>query len=300
MHADEVDTDPALVRRLLATQFPRWAGLPIEPVPSAGTDNALYRLGDDLAVRLPRYPSAARQVAKEHRWLPYLAPHLPFAVPVPLAKGEPAEGFPWHWSVCPWLDGENATLDRVDDPRRLAADLAAFVSALRRVDPAGGPAPGPHNFGRGVPLAVRDDVTRSAIADLGRLVDTEAVTAAWDAGMRAPAWDGPPVWIHGDLSAGNLLAVDGRLGAVIDFGGLGVGDPACDLIVAWSLLPADARDVFREALQVDDAMWARGRGWALSVALIAMPYYLETNPEMVRTARHTITEVLGDPGSRSR
>jgi aminoglycoside phosphotransferase (APT) family kinase protein len=293
MHADEVDTDATLVRRLLIAQFPQWAGLPIEPVRSAGTDNAIYRLGDDLAVRLPRIHWAVGQVEKEQRWLPRLAPHLRLAIPVPFAKGAPGEGYPWHWSVGPWLEGENATVDRIRDLREAATDLAAFIAALQRIDPTGGPRPGPTE--RGVPLAVRDSDTRTAIAALCGEVDTDGVTAAWDAALAAPVWQRPEVWIHGDLSSGNLLAVRGRVSAVIDFGALNVGDPSCDLSVAWTLFSGESREVFRAALSVDDATWARGRGWALSWALIALPYYLRTNPVIVASARHTIAEVLADP-----
>jgi len=294
MHTDEIETDVPLVRRLLAAQFPQWAELPIEPVISAGTDNALYRLGDDMAVRLPRIHSATGQVDKEHQWLPRLAPYLPLAIPVPLAKGEPGEGYPWHWSVCRWLEGENATLERIADPCQAAMDLAQFIAALQRIDSTGGPPPGPNNSFRGVPLAARDSQTRTAIASLQDVIDTDAVTAAWDASLQAPPWQGLLVWIHGDLQSGNLLAQQGRLSAVIDFGCLGVGDPACDLQVAWNLLSAEARDVFHAALPVDEATWVRGRGWALSVGLIALPYYQTTNPVLAGISRRAIDEVLAD------
>jgi aminoglycoside phosphotransferase (APT) family kinase protein len=294
MHLGEVATDASLVRRLLVAQFPRWADLPIEPVSSAGTDNALYRLGDDMAVRLPRIEWATWQVNKEHTWLPRLAPHLPLAVPVPLAKGSPGEGYPWHWSIYPWLAGQDVTIGRLADPRQAATDLARFIAALWRIDPSGGPHPGEHNFGRGVPLAGRDSHTREAIRALQGMLDADAVTAVWDASLQAPAWHGPPVWIHGDVSAGNLLAVHGRLSAVIDFGGLGVGDPACDLMIAWTLFSGESREAFRAALSVDDTMWARGRGWALSWALIFIPYYVNTNPAGVSNAWRTIDEVLAD------
>jgi aminoglycoside phosphotransferase (APT) family kinase protein len=294
MHVDEVDTDASLVRRLLVAQFLQWADLPIEPVPSAGTDNALYRLGDDMAVRLPRIERATRQVDKEHEWLPRLAPHLTLAVPVPLARGFPGEGYPWHWSITPWLEGENVTIECIADPCQAATDLARFIAALQRIDPSGGPPPGELNFGRGVPLVQRDSRTREAIRALDGMLDTAAVTAAWDAALQAPAWHGPPVWIHGDMSSGNLLAVQGRLSAVIDFGGLGVGDPACDLVIAWTLFSGESREAFRTALSVDDATWARGRGWALSWALIFIPYYLNTNPVGVSSAWRAIDEVLAD------
>jgi aminoglycoside phosphotransferase (APT) family kinase protein len=295
MHDDEVDVDVSLVGRLLAVQFPQWADLPIEPVHSAGTDNAIYRLGSDLAVRLPRIHRATGQMDKEHQWLPRLAPLLPLAIPVPLAKGTPGEGYPWQWSVYRWLAGENATIERIADPGQAARDLAHFIAALQRIDPTGGPPPGPHNFFRGVPLAMRDSETRAAIATLHGTLDASALTAAWEAALQAPAWHGLPIWIHGDLQPLNLLVQQGRLSAVIDFGGLGVGDPACDLIVAWNLLSTQTRDIFRAALPVDDATWARGRGWALSVGLIALPYYQSTNPVLAGIARRAIDEALADP-----
>jgi len=294
MHVDEVDIDVALVGRLLTAQFPQWAALPIKPVPSAGTDNALYRLGSDLVVRLPRIEAATGQVDKEHQWLPRLAPHLPLAIPAPLAKGAPGEGYPWQWSVYCWLEGENATSQRLADLGQAARDLAHFLAALQRIDPVGGPPPGAHNSFHGVPLSTRDAETRAAIADLSGILDTSAATAVWDATLQAPAWGGPPVWIHGDLLPLNLLAERGRLSAVIDFGCLGVGDPACDLQVAWYLLSAYTRNVFRAALSVDDATWARGRGWALSLGLIALPYYQNTNPVLAGIARCAIDEVLTD------
>jgi aminoglycoside phosphotransferase (APT) family kinase protein len=288
MHDDEVATDASLVRRLLAAQFPQWANLSLGRVQSSGTDNALYRLGEDMVVRMPRIHWATGQVEKEHRWLPRLAPNLPLAVPVPVAMGQPAEGYPWQWSVCPWLEGENPSIDRLADPCEAARDLAGFIAALQRIDTAGAP-----RSGRGEPLAKRDQSTREAIAALHGLLDTDALTAAWEVDLRAPAWDRPPVWIHGDIAPGNLLAVDGRLRAVIDWAP-GLGDPAVELIVAWNLFASESRDVFRSALGVDDATWTRGRGWALSIALIQLPYYLDTNPVMVAGARHVIAEVLAD------
>jgi aminoglycoside phosphotransferase (APT) family kinase protein len=288
MHADEVDTDVSLVRRLLLAQFPHWADLPIEPLPSAGTVNAIYRLGDDLAVRLPRVGQWARDLEKELHWLPKLAPHLPLPVPEPLAVGRPGAEYPWQWSVYRWLEGENATIEAIADPRQAAIELARFVGALRQIDPAGAPP------GRGVSLAKRDAETRAAIASLDGMVDADDLTAAWDAALAEPAWADEPVWIHGDLLYGNVLAVRGRISAVIDWGAAGVGDPACDLMAGWTFFSAETRDVFRAALSVDDATWARGRGWALSVAVIFVPYYVNTNPVGVAAARRTIDEVLAD------
>lgn len=294
MHADEVDTSVALVARLLTTQFPQWSHLPIQPVPSTGTDNALYRLGDDMIVRLPRVPWAVWQVNKEHQWLPKLAPHLPLPIPVLLAKGTPGEGYPWNWSITPWFEGETATIDQLADLHQAAIDLAQFIVALRQIDPSNGPLPGEHNSGRGVPLLQRDDPTRTAIQALHGMLDTHAVTEVWEAALQAPAWQSPLVWIHGDVSPGNLIAYQGRLNAVIDFGCLGIGDPACDLMIGWTLFSGESRDAFRATLAVDEATWARGRGWALSWALIFIPYYLKTNPAGVSNAWHTIDEVLAD------
>lgn len=293
MHHDEIGTDIDLVHRLLVAQHPRWADLPIEPVASTGTDNALYRLGDDKVVRLPRRPSSTRPVDKEHRWLPVLAPHLPLAMPVPLARGEPIEGYPWPWSVYPWFEGEDATTARFDR-RQAARDLARFIAALQSIDPTGGPEPSIANFGRGVPLAARDDYTRQAVSASRDLIDTDAVTAAWEEALRVPTWDRPPVWVHGDIAAGNLLVRDGRLRAVIDWGAVGVGDPACDLIVAWELFDVASREVLRTELRVDDATWARGRGWALSTAIVALPYYQHTNAFMAAQARHKLAVVLSE------
>ena len=295
MHADEVDTDVSLVRRLVAAQFPRWADLPIEQVRSGGTDNAIYRLGNDMAVRLPRHRRTTGPLKKERQWLPKLAPLLPLAVPVPLADGMPAEGYPFEWSVYRWLKGEDATIQPLTDLDRAATDLAQFVAALQRVDPTDGPPPGEHNGFRGEPLATREKRTRAAIASLHGAIDGGAVTAVWDAALLASEWQREPVWIHGDLDSRNLLVEQGRLSAVIDFGCLGVGDPACDVMVAWKVLSADTRDIFRVELSVDEATWARGRGWALSQTLMALSYYtLETNPVLVREAHRWMTEVLAD------
>jgi aminoglycoside phosphotransferase (APT) family kinase protein len=296
MHADEVDTDSSLVARLLAGQFPQWAHLPLSPVPCAGTDNAIYRLGDGLAVRLPRVAGATEQVDTEFRWLPRLAPHLPLAIPLPLALGHPAEGYPWSWSVCRWLEGESAQSQRPADLGQAARDLADFIKALQRINVGGWPPPGPPDSPRGGPLSTRDAPTRAAIAELSGMIDTGAVTAAWNAALQVPQWHGPPLWTHGDLLPGNLLVHGGRVSAVIDFGCLGVGDPACDLIVAWALLSAQAREIFRAALAVDEATWGRGRGWALSIGLIALPYYEHTNPVFAATACRMIAEVLADHG----
>ena len=291
MHADEIETDAALVRRLLAGQFPHWAELRIEPVVSYGTDHDIYRLGDHLVARLPRIGWAATQAAKEAAWLPKLAPHLPLALPVQLAVGRPAEGYPFDWSVYEWLPGENAN-GTLGDLDRAAVDLAAFVIALRRVDatcaharPLGG---------RGGPLAELNEPVRRSIAQLGDRIDGDAALRSWEQSLEAPAWDGGEVWVHGDLLPGNLLVVDGRLSAVIDWGGLNVGDHACDLQPAWNVFAGSSRRRFRDELAVDDASWLRGRGWALYQAVTGLAYYWDTNPGMVRQTSHALGQVLAE------
>jgi aminoglycoside phosphotransferase (APT) family kinase protein len=288
--AAEVQIDVPLVRRLLAAQFPQWARLAVEPVESAGWDNTVYRLGPDLAVRLPRRRIGAGHVEREQQWLPVLGPQLPLAVPMPLGNGVPGAGYPWRWTVCNWLDGELAALTPVDDARQTAISLARFVAALQKIDPAGGPA---GEF-RGTSLAGCDRVARTAAAiSQADQFHRGPVLAVWERAVAGPAWTGPPVWMHGDLHPANLLVDGGRLSAVIDFGLLGVGDPACDLMVAWTYLRAEARDAFRDALAVDDATWSRGRGWALELGLRAAAYSAD-NPVLGDIGRHTIAEVMAD------
>ncbi len=294
MHAGEIETDVALVRHLLAGQFPQWAALRIGPVASYGTDHDIYRLGDHLAARLARIGWATRQAATEAKWLPRLASHLPLALPVQLAMGHPAEGYPFDWSVYEWLPGENAN-GTLDDLNQAAVDLAAFVRALREVDTAGAH-PRPPG-GRGGPLAEHDEQVRRSIAQLGDRIDGAATLRAWEESLNAPAWVGREVWVHGDLLPGNLLVVGGRLSAVIDWGGLNVGDPACDLQPAWNIFAGESRRLFRAELAVDDASWLRGRGWALYQAVSALPYYWDTNPGMIRQASHALAQVLADSSS---
>ncbi|GAB2824116.1 aminoglycoside phosphotransferase family protein [Actinoallomurus bryophytorum] len=293
MHPGMYPVDGDLVRRLVAGQFPQWAELAVERRPSGGTVNAMYRLGDDMVVRLPLVQSGAGDVSMEQVWLPRLAPHLPVRIPEVLGAGEPALGYPWPWSVYRWLAGEHPEAGALSEPVPLAEDLAAFVAAMRSITlPA---APQAH---RGGPVASLDAETRAAIKQLREIpqegVDCDAAAAVWEEALRAPDWDGPPVWLHADLMPGNLLVDGGRLASVIDFGCTGLGDPACDLFPAWNLLPRDAREVFREALVVDDETWIRGRGRTLSQALIALPYYRRTNPAMACNARHVIRAVLDD------
>lgn len=294
MHDDEIKTSPELVRRLLEEQLPEWARLPIELVVSYGTDHDIYRLGERLAVRLPRISWATGQAAKEARWLPRLAPHVPLAVPVQLASGQPAEGYPFTWSVYEWLPGEDASRG-LDDPKGAAVDLADFVKALRRIDPSDSPQREPGD--RGGPLAENNQPVRRSIEALGTRIDGAAALTSWDESLQAGSWTGKDLWVHGDLLPGNLLTTDGRLSAVIDWGGLNVGDPACDLTPAWNVFSGESRVRFRTELDVDDESWLRGRGWALYQAVMALPYYWDTNPGMIQQASHTLEQVLEDTAS---
>jgi len=279
--------DTALVRRLVDTQFPQWADLPLRLLDPAGSDHVIYRLGDEFSVRLPRHAGAIGQAEKEFHWLPRLAPHLPLAIPVPVSVGEPDFGYPWPWAVSGWLDGQVATVEALGGSAEAAVELAEFLAALQQVPAVSGRA----DF-TAEPLSGRDRSTRAAIAQVDGVFDAAAMTDVWDAALSAASWDRPPVWFHGDFHTGNLLTVDGRLSAVIDFGGLGVGDPACDLMIAFTLMSAASRAVFRDALGVDDATWARGRGWALATGLNAYISYAAVNPRVAAQTTRQITEAL--------
>ena len=289
IHADEVDIDVPLVRRLLAAQFPQWADLPISAVQSTATVNYIYRLGDHLCVRLPRVQRWAQDLDKECHWLPKLAPRLSLRVPEPVTKGCPASSYPFSWAIYGWIDGQPYSDELVDDEHQAARDLAWFVAELRRIDLVVGAPRG----GRS-PLHELDAVTRAAIESARGVIDSDAATAAWERALDAPAWNGTPVWIHADLLRPNVLVHGGRLCAVIDFGGVGVGDPAADVIAAWSVFGRAGRATFRGALDVDDGMWERARGFALHQAAMIIPYYGETNPGFVALARRTVEEVLAD------
>jgi aminoglycoside phosphotransferase (APT) family kinase protein len=285
MHADELELDEALVRRLVGEQFPEWAGLPLRRIEPSGTVNAIFRLGDELSVRLARRKGPTQPGGKEHEWLPRLAPSLPVEIPVPVAQGRPSSEYPWFWDIHTRVEGATVPVEEIDAVEA-ARDLAALVGALQQVSPDGAPR------GRGIPLAERDREFRHW---LGRFDGDPAVTAEWERALAAPPWDGPPVWHHGDLDARNWLVRDGRIHGVIDWGSTGVGDPACDVMVAWKLHSAAARDAFRDALPTDDATWERARGWALSQAVAALSYYTpENNPTLYREAEAWLGLVLSE------
>jgi aminoglycoside phosphotransferase (APT) family kinase protein len=289
---DRIGIDAALVRRLVAMQFPAWADLPVTRVQWDGWDNTTFRLGAHMKVRLPSALHYVPQVEKEYRFLPKLAPHLPVPIPVPLAIGVPALGYPWPWSVYRWIDGDIASRERIGDPRQFAMAVAGFLVALQGIDAADGPPAGAHNFFRGGSLAVYDSEARHALDGLRHEIDAAAAAAVWDAALAAP-WDGRPVWVHGDISVGNLLVKNGKLSAVIDFGSAAVGDPACDLVIAWTFFEGRGREAFRAGVAADRATWARARGWALWKALITCVHGRRTNP--AETApRRVIDEVITD------
>ena len=293
MHDGEIDLDADMVGRLVAGQFPELADLPVSAFPSTGTVNAIYRLGERLCVRLPRVEAWSRALEREWRWLPALAPFLSMRVPEPAGMGEPTSDYPYSWAIYRWIDGQPYSAELIDDERQAADDLAGFVAGLREV-PLTADAP---LAGR-KPLSELDASTRAAIERARAVIDSDAVLSAWELALQAPPWAGTPsphglpVWIHTDLLPPNLLVRDGRLAGVIDFGGVGVGDPAADLIAAWSVFGPSGRERFREALDVDDGMWHRARGYALHQAALIIPYYAVTNPGFVAMAKRTIAEVL--------
>jgi aminoglycoside phosphotransferase (APT) family kinase protein len=259
---ERISVDTRTVRRLVAEQFGQWSHLPVAPVAKGGWDNHTFHLGDDMLVRLPSAAEYALAVEKERHWLPRLAQHLPVPIPSSCGYGVPGAGYPFPWSIQRWLDGECATFTSVADPQQLAEELADFLVCLRSIDPREGPQPGIHNWYRGATLRTYDATTQRALDALAGHVDVDLAAEIWSEALAAP-WDGADVWFHGDLAEGNLLLKDGRLSAVIDFGTCGVGDPSCDLAIAWTLLTEPGRRAFRDRLRIDDASWARGRGWAL-------------------------------------
>lgn len=285
--------DDTLVRHLVATQFPQWKDLPIRPVALDGWDNRTFHLGERMLVRMPSAVDYVAQVEKEQQWLPKLAPFLPLPIPVPMAIGEPANGYPWKWSIYGWLEGESAAFAHITDLRDFAINLAQFLIALQCIDTTDGPLAGPHSFYRGGALTTYDVETRQAITTLKSKIDVDAATEVWEVAL-GTTWHRSPVWIHGDVSVGNLLVQEGRLSAVIDFGQLAVGDPACDLAIAWTLFRDESREVFRRMLPLDSGTWARGRAWTLWKALIVVAGLTDPNAIEAVQSRRIIDEVLAD------
>lgn len=280
-----------MAARLVAEQFPQWADLPVTPVEVGGWDNRTFRLGEHLSLRMPSDRGYVPQVDKEHRWLPWLAPRLPLAIPEPVARGVPGHGYPYPWSVYRWLPGRSAHPKAIGDMFALATTLGRFLHTLHRLDAAHGPPAGAHSSYRGGPLIGYDGDTRRCLAALAGQVDVAAARAVWTTALRS-TWEGAPAWFHGDMAAGNLLLREGRLTAVIDFGCCGVGDPACDLAIAWTLLTPPARPVFAAVVGLDAATWDRGRGWALWKALITVEQSQHTDSSVAAEARRVIDAVV--------
>jgi aminoglycoside phosphotransferase (APT) family kinase protein len=296
--SDEPQIDTTLVRRLIDQQFPQWAELPIRPVAQSGWDNRTFHLGEQMLVRLPSGATYAQQPLREQRWLPQLAPHLPLQIPMPLGLGLPSVAYPWHWSVYGWIEGEVASPAAIKDMPRFACDLALFLRALWRIDTTHGPAAGTENHFRGGCLLVYDQEAQDAIAQLGTRINGKAASAVWQAALNAK-WNSAPVWVHGDISVGNLLATRSRLTAVIDFGLLCVGDPACDLVIAWTLFVGQSREAFNVGLSVDASTWARARGWALWKAMIVAAGLVQSNAAESESCWRVINEVLADHAAAS-
>lgn len=290
-HLTEINV--ALVRKLVAAQFPQWSHHAIKPIVPDGWDNRTFRLGDHLTVRLPSAEAYAAQAEKEQYWLPRLARQLPLPIPIPVALGAPGQGYPWHWSVYRWLNGETATAGNIGDWNQFAASLADFLKALHGIDPARGPAPGRHNFFRGGSLIHYDGEVRQAITALQGRINTQLARNIWSTALKS-TWPRAPVWLHGDIHATNLLVNNNRLSAVIDFGCAAMGDPACDYAIAWTLFLEPHRTTFRVAADVDDATWARGRGWALWKGLITLAGKIDSDQSTMAELRRTLEEILVD------
>ena len=293
MKEEHVVIDAFLVRRLIASQFPRWKELSIDPVAMSGWDNRTFHLGEDMSIRLPSAADYELQVEKEQQWLPKLAPALPFPIPIPLAIGKPEYGYPWKWSIYRWLEGDAASSARIDNLSDFATSLAQFLIALQRIDSTGGPLAGPHSFYRGGALTTYDAEVRRALIILKGKIDIDTATKVWNSAL-ATDWKGPFVWVHGDLSPGNLLVREGRLSAVIDFGQLAVGDPACDLSIAWTLFKGESRELFCRMLPLDPGTWARGRAWTLWKAMIVAAGLTNPSNREAEQCWHIIEDILAD------
>jgi len=291
LHVDELHIDASIVKQLLQEQFPAWADLQLELIYPVGTDNVMYRLGNDKVVRLPRTEESAASLEKEHQWLSKLAPHLPIKVPVILGEGNPSSDYPLPWLVCNFLEGKNLMEGNSLDYNQAAVDLGNFVAAMQKVNAKGGP-----KCRRGQPLAMRNQEMQESIPLMSDLYDTSLLTDIWKRALKESVWKKGPVWIHGDLHAGNLLAKNDRITAVVDFGLAGIGDPASDMMLAWTLLTPETRPIFRSIVQPDEATWKRGRAWAFTLGIVAYPYYRNSNPTFAKLAKRAIDEVLSEVG----
>lgn len=285
-----MDINVELVKELIKEQYPKWGDLEIRPVEKSGHDNRTFHLGDDMSVRLPSRYEYASQIEKESTWLPKLKPYISFKIPSPIAKGSPSELYPFPWTVNNWIEGDAIKHDNVNDLNKLSVDIAKFLKELQAVDVTGGPIAGVHNFYRGGDLAVYDKETRDALENLKEVFPTNILESIWNTSLQS-RWESKPVWVHGDVAVGNLLVKNGELYSVIDFGVLGVGDPSCDYVMAWTFFKNESRDIFKSELKCDEDTWNRARGWALWKALITYDINNE-NSELSIWAKSTIEEIL--------
>lgn len=291
--SEKLEITESLVTDLIAEQFPQWAHLPIEPVKFSGWDNKTFRLGSDMSMRLPSAQCYAAQVTIEQKWLPILAPRVSISIPTPLAMGQPCKDYPFNWSVYRWIEGDSANSLIIEDIylQQIALDLSRFLNELHTIDISGAPVAGSHNFWRGGSLSVYDAETKLALAQLKDFIDVSRAAAVWQKALSSQ-WNNNPVWIHGDLSAGNILIQHNQLVAVIDFGCMAVGDPACDLVIAWTLLKNESRNLFKSQLNVDSDTWARARGWALWKALITLSSLKDKSNSDAMVQRRIVDEIL--------
>ncbi len=283
-----------LVTHLIGKQFPQWANLPIRPVEKSGWDNRTFRLGEEMLIRLPSAQEYAEQVHKEQKWLPFLAKHLSYTISTPLALGDPSEEYPYNWSVYKWIKGTTAETVSAADQSKFAHDIARFLKELQSIDTSNGPLPGDHNYWRGASPVVYNTETRLALTQLKNIINVDAVAPIWEEAIHCPGWNKNPVWIHGDFAIGNILVNTGRLVAVIDFGCMGIGDPACDLVIAWTFLTKEARKIFKSELSFDSDTWARARGWAIWKALITLAALEDKNNMEALKIKHIINEIITD------
>ncbi|MBE7104008.1 aminoglycoside phosphotransferase family protein [Bacillus cereus] len=286
-----INTD--LVKRLIGEQFPIWAHLETKPVKCSGHDNRTFHLGEQMSVRLPSDAAYAPQVEKENKWLPILSKELSLPISAPIAKGNPSEEYPWPWSINKWIEGETVTKQNVRDLNEFAMDLGSFLTELQSIDASNGPIAGAHNFYRGGLISVYDEEAREAIENNKDVFDETLLKHLWNLALRS-TWACKPVWVHGDIAPGNLLVKDGKLSAVIDFGILGVGDPACDAAMAWTFFDKNSRNVFKEVLRMGEETWNRARGWGLWKALITYDANRDSNKKVAEESYRVIQVIVDD------
>jgi aminoglycoside phosphotransferase (APT) family kinase protein len=289
MHADEIDISFDLIKDLLFKQFPKWSHLPLKLMRPEGTDNAMYRLGNDKLIRLPRKESSSFSIEKELTWLPKLGVHLPLSIPNIIAKGVSDKNYPFTWLILEWLDGSSPDKENMVDEHKAAANLASFVKSMQKIKFDGAP-----NCRRGKPLSTCDDEVKRSIPLLNGFYKIELLKNLWELALKTPQWKKDPVWVHGDLHAGNLLAKDKKIIGVIDFGLAGIGDPACDMMIAWTFLNKKSRKIFHSIVQPDKDTWNRGRGWALFLGIVGYPYYRLSNPIFAHIAKRALDEVVAE------